>query len=69
MGRMFLRRILLAEDDADDRVLFERAFKGCGVKNPLAQFEDGELVVKYLESDRETHPLPVILFLDLKMNT
>src|SRR2546423_528801 len=67
LRRMSLRPVLLAEDEADDRALFKRVFQGCRVKNPLVTFDDGEGVMKYLESDRGAHPLPVILFLDLKM--
>ncbi len=64
--------ILLAEDDKNDVFLMKRAFDKAAIGNPLFMVSDGQEVVDYLEgtgkfSDREKHPLPGLLLLDLKM--
>lgn len=64
--------ILLAEDDQNDIMLIRRAFTKSHVVNPIACVENGEEVVNYLSgsgaySDREQHPLPFMLLLDLKL--
>ena len=66
------RALLLVEDNEDDVFLMRRALKSAGVANPLHVVEDGQAAVDYLEgagkySDRTSHPLPVIVFLDLKL--
>jgi len=64
--------ILYAEDDEDDVFLMKRAFKKAGVVNPLQIVTDGNLAIKYLSglgryANREAHPLPCLILLDLKM--
>jgi CheY-like chemotaxis protein len=64
--------ILLADDDANDIALFERAFKQADIKNPLQIVRDGEEAIAYLAgegkfADRTQFPLPTLLLLDLKM--
>jgi len=64
--------ILLAEDDQNDVMLIRRAFTKSHVVNPIACVENGEEAVAYLAghgpySDREEHPLPFMLLLDLKL--
>jgi len=64
--------ILLAEDDKNDIFLMRRAFDSAGYLNPLCIVHNGQEVVDYLEaagqfSQREKHPLPGLLLLDLKM--
>ena len=64
--------ILLAEDDQNDIMLIRRAFTKSHVVNPIACVENGEEVVNYLSgngvySDRDQHPLPFMLLLDLKL--
>jgi len=64
--------ILLAEDDQNDVMLIRRAFTKSHVVNPIACVENGEEVVNYLSgagaySDRDQHPLPFMLLLDLKL--
>jgi len=66
------RAILLVEDNEDDVFLMQRALKGARVINPLFVVEDGQEAVDYLGGagkfgDRETYPLPAIVFLDLKL--
>ena len=64
--------ILLAEDDPNDVLLIQRAFQRTHVANPLQVVRDGEEALAYLSgrgafADRERHPLPVLLLMDLKM--
>lgn len=64
--------ILLVEDDPDDQILIRRAFTKAHLSNPLALVKDGDEAVAYLAgtggyADRQTHPLPVLILLDLKL--
>ena len=64
--------ILLAEDDPNDVLLLERAFRKAGLGELLRVVCDGEEAVDYLAgrgtyADRERFPVPFMLLLDLKM--
>jgi CheY-like chemotaxis protein len=64
--------ILLVEDNEDDVFLMKRALKGAAITNRLSVVEDGQQAMEYLSgagvyADREAHPLPAIVFLDLKL--
>jgi CheY-like chemotaxis protein len=64
--------ILLAEDDENEVFLMRRAISEAGIPNPLFVVRNGQEVVDYLAgegqySDREKHPLPGLMLLDLKM--
>lgn len=64
--------VLVAEDDENDVFFLERAFRQAQVVNPIFRVRDGEDAVSYLRGedaycDREKHPLPQLLLLDLKM--
>jgi CheY-like chemotaxis protein len=64
--------ILLAEDLPNDVFLTRRAFGRASIKNPLLVVRDGEECLAYLYgqgeyADRDRHPMPDILLLDLKM--
>ena len=66
------RAILLVEDNEDDVFLMKRALKTAQIANPLCIVEDGQQAVDYLSgtgkyADREKHPFPAIVFLDLKL--
>jgi CheY-like chemotaxis protein len=66
------RAILLVEDNEDDVFLMKRALQGARVVNPLHVVEDGQEAVDYLGgngkfADRDTYPLPAVVFLDLKL--
>ena len=63
---------LLVEDNEDDVFFMRRAFQAAGLKNPLHIVTDGEQAIEYLSGqkrflDRDKHPLPDMIFLDLKM--
>jgi CheY-like chemotaxis protein len=64
--------ILLAEDDADDRLLVKEALAEGRVLNELRSVEDGEELLDYLRrrgryADPETSPRPGLVLLDLNM--
>jgi CheY-like chemotaxis protein len=64
--------ILQVEDDENDVVLMECAFKAAQIPNPLQVTRDGQEAVDYLSgigkfSDRLRHPIPCLILLDLKM--
>ena len=64
--------ILLAEDDANDVLLIQRAFQRNHVANAVQVVRDGDEALAYLSgqapfADRERHPLPVLMLMDLKM--
>ena len=64
--------ILLVEDNEDDAFLMKRALRDAGIQNPLQIVEDGQQAIDYLAgtgayADRLATPLPMIVFLDLKL--
>jgi len=63
---MINRKILMADDDADDRFLVKAAFDDNNISNPVVFFEDGEQLINYLsEKDEENSPLLVLLDLNM----
>jgi CheY-like chemotaxis protein len=58
-------RILLADDDKDDRFFFQEAFKEIEAKTSIETVSDGEQLGIYLE--KKGNPLPHLLFLDLNL--
>lgn len=58
-------KVLLADDDKDDRFFFERALKKISIANNLTSVADGEQLMDYLSTNSEH--LPDVLFLDLNM--
>lgn len=66
------RLILLVEDNEDDVFLMKRALDQAEVRNPLHVVDTGQAAIDYLEgagpyADRDRFPLPVVVFLDLKL--
>lgn len=67
-----LQTILLVEDDANDVILFRRAYHKCKLSNPLQVVGDGEAAQNYLAgsdkyADRVAYPLPALVLLDFKL--
>ncbi|BAN35673.1 response regulator with CheY-like receiver domain and winged-helix DNA-binding domain [Sulfuricella denitrificans skB26] len=67
-----LQTILLVEDDTNDVLLFQRAYRKCKLANPLQIVGDGEAAQDYLAgsgkyADRESYPLPALVLLDFKL--
>lgn len=57
-------KIYLADDDSDDREIFQEAFKDINSGNDLKTFNNGLEVIDHLDSSEE---IPDIIFLDLNM--
>lgn len=58
-------KVLLADDDKDDREDFIEAFKGLKMNTEVEIVKNGSQLMEYLTD--ATHPLPHLLFLDLNM--
>ena len=74
MGRRrdAVKNILYAEDDPNDVVIFRMAFERATLPHSLYIVDDGQAAIDWLSgngnySDRERHPCPDVLILDLKM--
>lgn len=64
--------ILLAEDNENDVYIMRRAFSKVSILNPLLVVKNGRDAVDYLAgkgayAQRDKHPLPGLMLLDLKM--
>lgn len=64
--------ILLVEDNEDDAFFMKLALKDAEITNPLQWVEDGQQAIDYLAgtgkyTDRAKYPLPMVVFLDLKL--
>lgn len=60
-------KILLVDDDLEDRFLIEDSFKEIGVIDLLHFEENGENALSYLEQSFDTDALPCLIILDLNM--
>lgn len=65
MSRNETVRILIADDDEDDRMLIADAFEESLLKNPVDFVKDGEELMDFLRD--ENNELPGIILLDLNM--
>ncbi len=64
--------LMLVEDDPNDALLLERAFRKAGLLYPLNIVRDGDQAVDFLQGtgkykDRVKYPLPGLMLLDLKL--
>jgi CheY-like chemotaxis protein len=69
---VLLPTMLLVEDSQNDILLIERAVKQASLAATLTVVQDGDAAVEYLSgmglyADRQRHPLPVLMLLDLKL--
>ena len=67
-----LMQILLVEDNYNDVLLIQRAFRKAKVEPQMSIVDDGDKAISYLSrdgkyADREQYPLPSLILLDLKM--
>ena len=65
-------RILIADDDADDRMLIEDAFVEARLNNPIDFVNDGEQLMDYLKREGDyahltEESVPGLILLDLNM--
>jgi CheY-like chemotaxis protein len=63
--------ILIADDDADDRMFLEQALRQTGYSDQISTVEDGEELLNYLQHTgpytKANSPRPTLLILDLNM--
>lgn len=64
--------ILLVEDDSNDILFIQRAFRRSKLDNPIQVVRDGDQAVAYLSgkgdyANRNVYPLPAMILLDLKL--
>ncbi|TPE46282.1 response regulator [Pontibacter mangrovi] len=64
--------ILIADDDAEDRMLVKEALEESRLKNQVQFVENGEELMDYLHNrgkfaDKEQYPTPGLILLDLNM--
>lgn len=64
-------QILMADDDADDRMMAEEAFEEARLLNRIEFVQDGQELIDYLRRtgpyEGATHGLPGLILLDLNM--
>ncbi len=65
-------KLLIADDDADDRMLIEDAFVECCLRNERHYVEDGEELLHFLRAEgkwshRDPKDMPGLILLDLNM--
>jgi CheY-like chemotaxis protein len=66
------KSILQVEDEEADIFLLAHVFKKAGIDSPLHVVTDGQMALDYLSgnepfADRQKHPLPCLVLLDLKL--
>lgn len=64
--------VLLVEDDPNDILFMERAFRRANIVAPVEVVQDGDAAVNYLlgigeYADRDRYPFPTLVLLDLKL--
>ena len=64
--------IMVVDDDPNDLILIERAFRAIGVKDPIHTISGGQEAIAYMMgegkySDRVLYPYPTFISTDLKM--
>jgi DNA-binding response OmpR family regulator len=64
--------ILVVEDDENDVFFLQNAFNNAGILTSVHVARDGRQAINYLDgagafADREEFPLPLLIFLDLKL--
>lgn len=60
-------KILLVDDDPEDRAIIDDGFVAVGVSGIAHYEENGEMALQYLESSFRTGNLPCLVVLDLNM--
>jgi CheY-like chemotaxis protein len=67
-----LPNILIVDDNSDDVLLLERAFRKCNLAYPILTVSDGEGAIAYLAgsgeyANRIIYPLPGLMMLDIRL--
>ena len=58
-------KVILVDDDEDDRVMFAEVINKCGIDTELKLLSNGKELMEQL--DNKERPLPDLIFLDLNM--
>ncbi len=71
-GGMEAGTVVIADDDEDFVALLRAAFESANLQNPIQSVNDGHRLVDYLTgkgpcADRQEYPLPLVLFLDVRL--
>ena len=67
MSPGFLRPIILIEDNPMDADLAMRAFRKCGLVNPVEILRDGQEALDWIACLDKDKKAPAVIFLDLKL--
>ncbi len=59
------KKIILVDDDEDDRDIFSDAFRNLKIQADLLLLKNGQQLLNYI--DKIDHSVPTIVFLDLNM--
>ena len=67
-----MKTVLIVEDNPDDLFVMKMACQRTGIPHLLRVVTDGAMAIDYLSgtgefADRTAHPLPDVVFLDIKM--
>ena len=67
-----MKCVLLVEDNEDDALMMKMACQRTGIPHSLHVVTDGDAAINYLlgageYADRAKHPLPDLVFLDIKL--
>ncbi|MBA4147697.1 MAG: response regulator [Verrucomicrobia bacterium] len=70
--KKYFATILVVEDDKNDQLLMDMAFRAVGVKGPIHIVNDGSEAIAYMMgegkfADRKTYAYPTFIITDLKM--
>ena len=72
MAKKYYSTILVVDDDPNDLIFIERAFRAIGVKEPIHTVSGGREAIAYMMgegkfSDRSRYAYPTFITTDLKM--
>jgi DNA-binding response OmpR family regulator len=60
--------IVVLDDDVDDLTIFEKAYNGSGIKNPLKKFLSPDAFFQYLEQVKNAEQnMPAMLIIDINL--
>lgn len=70
--KKYYATLLIVDDDPNDLLFIEAAFRAVGVEGPIHKVTDGEEAIAYMMgegkySNRETYAYPTFITIDLKM--
>lgn len=63
----FMKKIVLVDDDEDDRFIFSEGFSQSGYEGELIQFESGSSFLSYLNTNQDDYPSLILLDLNMPL--